>query len=276
MTTTRRQLRVWLVALWVASLVASSPSLVAQQVKETTQGKQFPTKYETGSENIKKGLQLRVTVAKDNVVCEDTKGTAVLTIPTRSVFEINYNTKARRRVAEGAVIAGALSLGIGAVIAVAVKTKKHFVNIIWDEGTVKKEAIFKVGKGEYASFIAELERMTGKEHRNLEMENKRIQEQLKLEKNKKMPVTLDRAVKVGGVDLKPGLYQVIFLPGKENKGDLYFFAGKEVNTKKIAAVADVEVAQVTGAAAASVTYKDGAGGAAITEIRSSGKRYRFL
>ncbi|MCI0403983.1 MAG: hypothetical protein L0212_10740, partial [Acidobacteria bacterium] len=231
-------------ALLVASLTLWAP-VVAQQVKQTPQGKQWEAKYEEGTENIPQQAKLQVTVGTEKIVIDKDRQ-HLLDIAPASVIEVSYDTKVRRRLAESAAIA-ALSLGAAAVFA-ALKTKKHFVNILWEDSGAKKEVVLKVGKGEYASLLAELQRVTGKEWRNLEMEAKQAEEELNLEKKNKVGVQLDRSVQVGDKTLAAGLYQVVLLSRPENKGELYFFAGKEVNTKKIAAAAWGVAGVVLGAA----------------------------
>jgi len=260
-------------ALLVACLALPAP-VVAQQVKQTPQGKQWEVKYEEGTENIPSQEKIQIIVGTEKITLERNRQ-QVLGIAPASVMEVSYDTKVRRRLAESAAVA-ALSLGAAAVFA-ALKTKKHFVNIVWDDGGTQKEIVLKVGKGEYASLLAELERVTGKKYRNLEMEAKQAQEELNLEKKNKVGVQLDRGVQVGDKTLAAGLYQVVLLGRPENKGELYFFAGKDVNTKKIAAAAWVEVVtesnEVSGAQA---SYKEEGGATKLAEIRTPSKTLRFL
>jgi hypothetical protein len=277
-------LRQFTIPVLIIFLLSSSLTIVGRAAvsqKQTPQGNQWPTKYEDGTEAVEKGTKMKVTVGKERIICEAGKR-APFSILVATVTEVSYDTKSRRRWAEAGAVAAA-SLGV-ALVFMALKTTKHFVNILWEENGARKEVIFKVGKGEYVSFLAELQRVTGKEWKNLVMERKRVQEELKREqealkreKDKRMSVQLDRVVRVGVADLKPGLYQLVLLERQENKGELYFFAGKEVDTKKIAAAALVEImTPVSDGAAAPVLYKDGGGIATISEIRMPAKTFRFL
>ena len=269
----RKTARLGLMALMMASLVVGTLPTVGQT--EPSQGRQWEMKYEEGSEKIGKGDRVKVTVGKDTITC-DCSGAGALSIPVAKVVEVSYDTKARRRVAEGAIVAGALSLGIGTMI-MFMKTTKHFVNIIWDDAGNKREMVLKVGKGDYAGFLGDLERATGKPYKNLAMQRKVTQEALKQEKANRMPVQLDRAVKVGEADLKPGLHQMVVLEHAGNPAELYFFAGNDVNEKKVAAVALVEVtAQTEQVSATHVHYVEAGGSSKISEIHTTTKIFRML
>ncbi len=276
----RRLISVPVAAMLVVSLAVPSP-LSAQKVKQTAQGKQFQMKYGGGTEPVKKGTKMKVTVGKERIVCETGK-MAPFSIPVADVVEVSYNTKSRRRLAESAGVA--LVFFPVAPVLLFMKSKKHFVNIVWEENGTGKEVVFKVGKGEYTFFLAELERVTGNGWKNLEMEEKQLQaerkqeqQELKRAKSRGTSVELDRLVRVGEAELSPGLYQIVVVEGEENKGKLYFFAGKEVDTKKIAAVALVEIVkEANDVADAEVSYKEEDGITRISEILEPARTCRFL
>lgn len=262
-----------LALLLAASLLAPSP-VAAQQMKHTSEGNQWPMKYEEGTEPIKHDTKMTVTVGDKNILCEPESGMA-LAIPVAGVKEVTYDTKARRRLAEAAGVA-VLSLGV-ALVFVALKTKKHFVNVVWQEADgTDKEVVFKVGKGEYAAFLADLQRVTGKEWKNLEMEREKVRQELKTQRGKQVPVQLDRRVQLPDALLKPGVYQVVLLERGGNQGELYFFAGQEVNVKKIVGSAVVEILPASAAGGtAEVVYNEGGEPATIAEIRLPGKTLRL-
>ena len=104
-------------------------------------------------------------------------------IPVKSITEVSYGNDVHRRV--GAAIGVAtLTLGIGLML-LLVKTKKHYVGIVWSDNKLvatanagaaaptelaastsstdigKGGVVFKVGKGEYRGFMASLEGLAG-------------------------------------------------------------------------------------------------------------------
>jgi hypothetical protein len=242
--------------------------------KPTPQGTQFDMKYEEGTKAVEKGKDLKVTVGNGNIVCS-TKESEAFSIPIAAVIEVSYDVKVRRRLAEAAAVAWA-SLGAAAVLAV-LKTKKHFVNILWEEDGAKKEVVFKVGKGEYKPFLAELRKATGKEWKNLPKEREMLKKEIEQEKKNTIALQLDRGVHIGAVDLNPGLYQLVLLNRGEGKGELCFFPGKKVEAKKIAAGALVEIVdQANQLKDAQAVYNASGQVATLAEIRTPTKTLRLL
>lgn len=86
---------------------------------------------------------------------------------------------------EPTILFGEVVYGVGALMTAGAlapfKTTRHFVSIHWQEGREEKGAVFKVGKGEYASFLAELERVTGRPWLNLAKELESVRQELKAE-----------------------------------------------------------------------------------------------
>ena len=249
-------------------------SSLAFPQKQTPQGVSFSMKYEEGSTSIEKGEKVQVTFGNERITYQIDEGKR-FSIPTASVSEVSYDTKSRRRMGEAAAVA-LLSLGAAAVF-MALKTTKHFVNILWDENGTKQEVVFKVGKGEYKPFLAELERATRKEWRNLPEEEKAVREELDQEKKNKIEVHLDRWARVDEVELEPGRYQLVLLQREESKSQLYFFSGKKVKTKKIVVGTLVEVvSESTNPNGTEVIYEEKDNVVVISEIRMPTKALRFL
>ena len=272
--TTGKSLVVRCMAVWLAaSLLAPGPAW-SQKPRPTPEGTQWHMKYEVGDFAIKQGAAMQVTVGDKTILCQPEDGRA-FAIPVAGVKEVTYDVKVRRRLAEAAAVA-ILSLGATAVFA-ALKTKKHFVNILWSDEASEKEVVFKVGKGEYAAFLADLQRVTGKPWKDLAQEREMVQQELKTNASRKIPVELDRRVQLTDGVLQPGRYQLILLERAQGKGEAYFFAGDNVNVKKIAASAVVEVQ--TGAAATpgpQVQYREEGAVTRIAEIRLRDKTLKFL
>jgi len=124
----------------------------------------WPMKYEGGTLDFGLHDKLKVSVQPDGVGCSQGKKRHFL--PTQNIIEVSYGNDVHRRVG-AAIGVGVVTLGLGALM-LLVKTKKHYVGIVWTDkvasgtDTPKKGGVvFKVGKGEYRGFIAALEGLTG-------------------------------------------------------------------------------------------------------------------
>ena len=83
-----------------------------------------------------------------------------------------------------------------------------------------------------------------------------------------MIVTLNRAVRVAGADLKPGFYRLVLIERENNQGELCFLAGKREDPQRIAAVVRLRILPPRrGTASASVIYGEAEGVATIAEVR---------
>ncbi len=168
------------IALILCTLLALLPAAAAKPKED---GVKFPMKYEGGSLQLDQHAGLDCYVGKESVVIVQGKQRYV--VPIKSITEISYGNDVHRRVG-AAVGVGMVTLGIGALL-LLVKTKKHYVGIVWAEpgatpgtnagvangappatssGTAAGSAgkggvVFKVGKGEYRGFMTALEGMTG-------------------------------------------------------------------------------------------------------------------
>jgi hypothetical protein len=169
--------------------ISVTPGYAAKQ-KEV--GVMTPMKYEGGSLPLNQHDKLETYVNKDQVVL--VQGKQRFVIPVKSITEVSYGNDVHRRV--GAAVGVALvTFGIGALM-LLVKTKKHYVGIVWGDkplatattGTVspapaqtttvatstasasvmdsskdpsKGGVVFKVGKGDYRGFMASIEGVAG-------------------------------------------------------------------------------------------------------------------
>lgn len=121
----------------------------------------IPMKYEGGSLTFAPHAGLHVAVGNAITIKQ---GRQAYSIAPGAITEVSYGSDVHRRV--GAAIGTALfSFGLGAML-LLVKTKKHYVGILWDgvdmQGArVRGGSVFKVGKGHYRGFIAALEGLTG-------------------------------------------------------------------------------------------------------------------
>ncbi len=144
------------------SLVLSSISINGFAAEKEA-GVRFPMKYEGGSLGLDQHDALKTWVAKDEVVI--VQGKKRFVIPVKNITEISYGNDVHRRVG-AAVGVGVVSFGLGALM-LLVKTKKHYVGVIWTDKTAangetsKGGVVFKVGKGDYRGFMSALEGVSG-------------------------------------------------------------------------------------------------------------------
>ena len=128
-------------------------------------------KYEVGTTAIKKGARVRVRLEPKSIICEAKKG-LTFSIPAAGITEVGYDTMPWSR--SKAVLREGLSVpssGMGyggpfyalGVLAAAGAVspfggKDHFVHIAWEWNDGNETVWFEVSKGQYAAFLAELER----------------------------------------------------------------------------------------------------------------------
>ncbi len=84
------------------------------------------------------------------------------------------------------------------------------------------------GKDDYRPLMQQLEQFSGKKCVDLEAQYRRFEEAIKRERDKAVSVSLDRRVRLGTETLTPGPYRLVLLEGADGRGELYFFAGKEI------------------------------------------------
>ena len=91
-----------------------------------------------------------------------------------------------------------------------------------------------------------------------------------------MRVRLDRAVRVAGTDLRPGLYRLVLIEREGGRGEVCFLKGRRRGPANLAAVAPVEIlAPASHVAEAPVRYQPDGDFAAISEIRMGEKTLRL-
>ena len=120
----------------------------------------YKVKYDGGTlPDTKSGTDVRLFIDGDKVrFAKDSKDLAV--VPASSITEISYGQDVHRRVGS-AVAVGALTLGVGALMALT-KSKKHFIGLTWADGDKKGGLAMQCDKNEYRGILAGLEGVTGK------------------------------------------------------------------------------------------------------------------
>ena len=305
-----------LVALLVASLAASL-SVTAQEVNHSLADKQWSLRYEAGPHPIKSGTKIAVTVGTENIAFATGDGKQFL-VPVSAVTEVAYNKVVRNpsekllRFFRGDP-RGLMLIMVPAMVALAFKNTRHFVQVVWKEGHDQKEVWFKVNKNDYVGFLTELERVTGlseilltgrrvtdsakvqndyvdflddflellqvigRRATNLAKVRAELQEELGREKHNKVSIRLDRPVWVNGKRLRPDRYQLVLLEREGVRNQLYFFRGRRVRPKKVVATTRVEIIPPKETATASrVVYEEKENfPTTITEVRLPEKTLRF-
>lgn len=123
-------------------------------------------RYDGGSiPELKSGTTLALFIESDNVVFKR-GGNIVASVPAAAITEISYGQDVHRRVGS-AIALGAVSLGIGALMALT-KSKKHYVGLVWADGNKKGGLAMQCDKGNYRGILAGLEGVSGKKAVNSE------------------------------------------------------------------------------------------------------------
>jgi hypothetical protein len=92
----------------------------------------------------------------------------------------------------------------------------------------------------------------------------------------RIPIQLEHKVRIAKSDLEPGTYQIVLLEGENNRGELYFFPGNDVNVERLAAVVAVDIAPAEGNDKLQLNYKlDASGKTTISSLHTSSKVLQF-
>jgi hypothetical protein len=134
---------------------------------------------------LKQGANLRVSVSPQEIAFQNKKQ-VLLAIPVADVTEIAYDRETHR--VSRAVVSGLGNMGgcggpdiyacgafvmgdlFVAAVALPFKYTNHYVRIVWQENGEEREIFLKIGKHDYRSFLAELQRGTAKPWKNLALE----------------------------------------------------------------------------------------------------------
>lgn len=240
---------------------------------QTTADKQWKVKYESGTETLAKGAKLSVTIGADSITGQPEKGQS-FSIPVSGITEVSYDTIVKKRTKQGAALMVASPLA--GLILMGSKSTRHYVNITSKVDGQDREVSLEVPKGDKDAFLSELQRVMSHPWRDLAAERTKTESELDHQKRSKIAVQLDRKARVGDVELKPGLYQIVLLERPDNKSELYFFAGKDVKPQKSVASSPVDITPQTGSpTTAQVTYGDTNGQVVVTEIQTQSMTFRL-
>jgi len=230
------------------SFIPAAPTQSSPMLQE------WEVKYETGTEAVKHGRKMKVTVGSSEIFCRSDKG-EIFSVPVSGVATIFYDNTVHNRSVEWmksgdwvepydpwfGPLPSLLTFGVGAAILAPFRSKDHFVHITWTQNDIGKVAVFEIGKKRFGAFLDRLSAATGKEWRNLPEERRKLREELEREKDNKVSLHLEHTVQTAGGELKSGLYQLVLLERGKDQGELYFFPGKKVKLNKIVAVEPVGI-----------------------------------
>ena len=109
--------------------------------------------------NLSVGSELRLYLAGGEIQFLRDKE-PVFRVPATSVTEISYGQYVHRRVGTAIAVA-AVSFGAGAMVLLA-NSKKHYIGIVWSDGTTRGGAAFQADKHDYRGVLEALEGVTGR------------------------------------------------------------------------------------------------------------------
>ena len=270
--------------------LAGNVSLTAQSAPDTSpaQPDRWKVVYQAGAAPFALGSRVQVSIGKDQLMLAGKKG-ARFSIPASTISALSSSltsehTATNKQVAAWGGLAQFspytlmfLPFGIPVMAATyPIKSKYAYISILWSERGADQEVQFRLDRKDYESFVTQLRTSTGKEWKNLETEWEKLRQALATGTGRQSPLRLDRKVRIGKVDLKPGSYQLIVLAETPNHGQAYMFPNNEVNIEHLISASRVEIAAAEGGQVEDVTYKqDDNGVSRISEIRTPGQLLRF-
>jgi hypothetical protein len=138
------------------ALALAQPGIVFAGEKSVAAAR-YPANYEGGSLPLRHS-KVKATLGTDEVIL--VQHGQRIAVPATDITEIACATGVHRRL-------GAAVLDVVPYMHLG-ETENHYVGVTWTKSeetggrTPKAEALFKLNKGEYTSFLAGLERLTGK------------------------------------------------------------------------------------------------------------------
>ncbi len=244
--------------------------------------------YQAGSAPFAVGSRVQITIGTDQLIFAGKKGRQ-FSIPATTITALSSSLTSEHTVTRNQVAAwGGLAqlspytlifLPFGLPVMAAtypIKSKYAYISILWSETGADQEVQFRLDRKDYESFVTQLRTSTGKEWKNLESEWERLRQALATGTGHQTPLLLDRKVRMGKVDIKPGSCQLIVLTEAPNQGQVYVFPNNGVNIEHLLSTSQVEIAPSEGGQVEGVTYKqDDNGVSRISEIRTLGQLLRF-
>lgn len=277
--------------LTMAALVAISavsPAFSVRPPQESPHGNQWKMVYEAGVAPLKGQSPVMVTISDENLVLQPKKG-SLFSISAANITAVSSNLVSRRTASSNQAVAWAYAVAsspqmlmglpfglVGMAATYPIKSHYAYVSILWSEKGTEQEVLLKLSRRDYTPFLAELQKATGKEWKNLDTEWEKVQQELKREGANKISVRLDHKVRILKSDLKPGIYQIVLLEREANHGELYFFPGNQIDIEHLAAVAVVQIESLVSDTKEQVSYKQDKNGiTTISDIRTASKTLRF-
>jgi len=275
----------------LVTLLAGSVYATAQHSPDAGSALQdrWTAVYLAGAAPFGLGSRVQVTIAEDQLVFAGKKG-AQFSIPASTVTALSSNLTSEHTVTRNQMAAWGglaqfspytlmfLPFGIPVMAATyPIKSKYAYISVLWSEKGADQEVQFRLDRKDYEPFLTQLRKSTGKEWKNLEDEWEKLKQALATGTDHQTPLRLDRKIRMGKVDVKPGPYQLIVLTQAPNQGEAYLFSNNAVDVEHLISTSHVEIAEsAEGGQAEGVSFKqDDNGVNRISEIRTSGQVLRF-
>jgi hypothetical protein len=274
------------------TLLAGSVYAMPQREPDADSAQQGRWKavYQAGAAPLGLGSHVHVAIAKDQLVLDGKKG-AQFSIPASGITALSSNLTSEHMATRSQIAAWGglaqfspytlmfLPFGIPVMAATyPIKSRYAYISVLWSERGTDQEVQFRLDRKDYEPFLIQLQKATGKEWKNLESEWERLRQALAAGTDRQIPVRLDRKVRMGVVEVKPGTYQLIILAGAPNQGEAYLFSSNQVNIEHLISTSRVEIAASPkdGQAEGVIFEQDDSGVSRISEIRTSWQVLRFL
>lgn len=272
-------------------LLACNSQAMAQNQDEanTAHPNRWNIVYEAGTAPFGVGIRIHVTITKGEVIFEGRKGASFsISAPNITAVSSNLTSEHTATRAQAAAWGGLaqfspytllfLPFGIPVMAATyPIKSKYAYFSLLWSEKNTNQEVQFRLDRKDYEPFLTELQKSTGKEWKNLESEWKQLKDALSSGTGRQTELRLERRVRVGIVDIRPGLYQLVVLTRGPNEGEAYLFANHGVKVEQLISSAQVKIANASedNQTEAVILRQDEDGVNRISSIRIDGQVVRF-
>jgi hypothetical protein len=202
--------------------------------------------------------KIQMTVYSDRLSFETKKHVPVLEIFADQITDVVYSPVRFSRSQQLGGFTGPFSAWAGcglpgcgmavlfhltAVLAVSpLHGHSHFVTVDWTDNGVDQEIMFEARKHDFITLTNALRQFAGVKWLDLEAEGRKVRQEITENREKAVPISIDRLSKVGDFDLTAGQYKVLALDRTNGNADVYFFTDR-VEASAIKAVIRTESTQ---------------------------------
>ena len=188
------------------------------------------------------GVKAKLLIDANTLVCSSSKK-QICGIPFRSITGLSHDPQTRNRAAVYGDSGGGGSAADLLILAALTPfhARWEYVTIEWRDNGVPRKTMLRFRSADFSSFEREVTTRTSLRFEDAAKQREATIQQIERRKSEVLPVHLDRGTFIRNEPVHGGLYQILIIEREPGSGDLYLFAGKQVDPKKPAWVVPVSI-----------------------------------